>query len=274
MERKEMLKELKDLKRRLVAVSLAATMTLGVSACSKNSEEKPYASESLSMEDYFEPHADSEKSCFMTYYIDNVDTEDLGGKTFEEWDKIYKEARSSLASIEDIKANKKDALKYESIMNSALYYMGLSVLKGQVLETLQINPNNVEKIRVHYEFGERMEYTVKISCKDQKGKEQESKKSGNKKDEYTEYDITSKIGRNMVETIVAAQYDNISSKHKLTDYDKAYQEICEFMLCKGTTYTSHLSSMPKIKFSLDSNRVKTFNQNNNEGFQKTIQKGE
>lgn len=270
MERKEMLKELKDLKRRIVAVSLAATMTLGVSACSKNSEEKPYVSESLSMEDYFEPHADSETDCFMTYYIDNADTEDLGGKTFEEWDKIYKEARSSLESDEDIKKNKENALKYESIMNSALYYMGLSVLKGQVLETLQINPNNVEKIRVHYAFDERMEYTVKISCK-----EQESQKSGSKKDGYMEYDISpSKIGRNMVETIVAAQNDNISSKHKLTDYDKAYQEICEFMLCKGTTYTSYLSSMPKIKFSLDSNKVKTFNQKNNEGFQKTMQKGE
>lgn len=270
MERKEMLKKLNDLKRSLVAVSLAATMTLGVSACSKNSEEKPYVSESLSMEDYFEPHADSETDCFMTYYIDNADTEDLGGKTFEEWDKIYKEARSSLESDEDIKTNKEEALKYESIMNRALYYMGLSVLKGQVLETLQINPNNVEKIKVHYKFDERMEYTVKISRK-----EQESQKSGSQKDEYTEYDISpSKVGRNMIETIVAAQNDDISSKHKLTDYDKAYQEICEFMLCKGTTYTSYLSSMPKIKFSLDSNKVKTFNQMNNEGFQKTMQKGE
>ena len=51
MERKELLKKLNELKRSVVAISLASTVILGASACSN--EEKPYFSEELSMEDYF-----------------------------------------------------------------------------------------------------------------------------------------------------------------------------------------------------------------------------
>mgnify|MGYP004596579731 FL=1 len=42
MERKELLKKLNELKRSVVAISLASTVVLGASACSN--EEKPYFS--------------------------------------------------------------------------------------------------------------------------------------------------------------------------------------------------------------------------------------
>ena len=141
MERKELLKKLNELKRSVVAISLASTVVLGASACSN--EEKPYFSEELSMEDYFNSH--DEENCFMTYYIDN---NKVDGKTFEEWNSIYKEARCSAIYDEKTDTYKPSSENSEMVMNRALYSMGLLILKGQIIESLNIMPGNVKDIKV------------------------------------------------------------------------------------------------------------------------------
>ena len=88
MERKDKLKKLNELKRSIIAMSLATTVVLGVSGCSN--EDEPYYSEELSIEDYFESH--DEDNCYAVSYIDNTK---FDGKTFEEWNNVYKEARSN-----------------------------------------------------------------------------------------------------------------------------------------------------------------------------------
>ena len=122
-------------------ISVASTVVLGASACSN--EEKPYFSEELSMEDYFNSH--DEENCFMTYYIDN---NKVDGKTFEEWNSIYKEARCSAIYDEKTDTYKPSSENSEMVMNRALYSMGLLILKGQIIESLNIMPGNVKDIKV------------------------------------------------------------------------------------------------------------------------------
>lgn len=265
MERKELLKKLNELKRSVVAISLASTVVLGASACSN--EEKPYFSEELSMEDYFNSH--DEENCFMTYYIDN---NKVDGKTFEEWNSIYKEARCSAIYDEKTNKYKPSSENSEIIMNRALYSMGLLILKGQIIESLNIMPGNVKDIKV-ISSSKEADYRAHISYTTYETK----KATGNidtkvMTEKNISYSLTG-AGKDVLITIVDAGDQCISTSHNLNDYDNAYQQICEFMLYKGTPDKNILGDN-YIKFNLDPVKVNAFNEEHNKEYQKTMNKGE
>lgn len=265
MERKELLKKLNELKRSVIAISLASTVVLGASACS--SEEKPYFSEELSMEDYFDSH--DEENCFMTYYINN---NKVDGKTFEEWNDIYKDARSNAIYGEKTDTYKPFSENSEMVMNRALYSMGLSVLKGQIIESLNIMPGNVKDIKV-MSSSQEVDYRAQISYTTYETK----KATGNidtkvMSEKNESYDLLG-AGKDVLVTIIEAGDQCISTSHNLSDYDNAYQQICEFMLYKGTPDKNFLGDH-YIKFNLDPVKVNAFNEEHNKEFQKTMNKGE
>ncbi len=263
MERKDKLKKLNELKKSILALSLASTVVFSASACSNGDE--PYFSESLSMEDYFESH--DEDNCYALNYIENATVND---KTFEEWKEMYITARSS--AIYDQSADKyKPASKNNAdTMNRALYAMGLLVLKGQVIETLGVHPGNVNDIKIVGATKENSNM-VKIIYRTYTNE----KATGNidtwvmsKKDES--YDLKGK-GNDLAGIVVAASNNKISDSDDLRDYDEAYQEICEFMLCKGTTGQNFLGDR-SIDFSFDPVKVVNFNEKHDPELQATLVK--
>lgn len=265
MERKDKLKKLNELKRSIIAMSLATTVVLGVSGCSK--ENRPYFSEELSIEDYFESH--DEDNCISINYIDNTK---FDGKTFEEWNNIYKEVRAN--SIYDGSTNKYKPFSENSevLMNRALYSMGILILKGQVIESLNILPENITDIKIVSATKENNDL-VQVSYKTYEVKTVtgniESNVVSNKNESY---DLKGKA-KDLVEIIVSAGDQKLSSNHDLSDYDNAYQEISEFMLCKGEAHTNILGDK-SIDFSFDPVKVQKFNVEHNPEFQKTMTKGE
>lgn len=263
MERKDKLKKLNELKRSIIAMSLATTVILGVSGCSK--EDKPYFSEELSMEDYLESH--DEDNCYAVNYIDNTK---FDGKTFEEWNNIYKEVRAN--SIYDGTTNKYKPYSENSemIMNRALYSMGILMLKGQVIESLNISPENVTDIKIVSATKDNNDL-VQISYKTYEVKKVTGNINTNVISNKNEsYDLKGKA-KDLVEIIVSAGDQKLSPSHDLYDYDKAYQKISEFMLCKGQTNTNILGDR-SIDFSFDPIKVQTFNVQHNPEFQKTMTK--
>lgn len=265
MERKDKIKKINELKRRIIAMSLATTVVLGVSGCSN--EDEPYFSEELSIEDYFESH--DEGNCYAVSYIDNTE---FDGRTFEEWNNAYKEARSNSIYDENTNTYKPSSENSEIVMNRALYSMGILVLKGQVIESLNIAPENITEIKI---VAASKDYNdlVRVSYKTYEVK----KATGNidtnvvsYKDES--YDLKGKAG-DLLEIIVSAEDQKLSPSHDLADYDEAYQKISEFMLCKGTISKNILGDK-SIDFSLDPVKVQSFNEEHNPEFQKTMTKGE
>lgn len=263
MERKDKLKKLNELKRSIIAMSLATTVVLGVSGCSN--EDEPYFSEELSIEDYFESH--DEDNCYAVSYIDNTK---FDGRTFEEWNNVYKEARSNSIYDGDTNTYKPSSENSEIIMNRALYSMGILVLKGQVIESLNIAPENITEIKIVAASKDNNDL-VRVSYKTYEVK----KATGNidtnvvsYKDES--YDLKGKAG-NLLRIIVSAGDQKLSSSHDLADYDEAYQKISEFMLCKGTPSDGLLSGKT-IDFSLDPVKVIKFNEKHDPEHQTTMVK--
>ncbi len=263
MERKDKLKKLNELKKSILALSLASTVVFSASACSNGDE--PYFSESLSMEDYFESH--DEDNCYALNYIENVTVDDL---TFEQWKEVYISARSN--AIYDQGADKyMPADEYSAkIMNRALRAMGLLVLKGQIIEALDINPSYVDKIEIVGATKENnnMVKIIYRAYTNEKATGNIDTKVTTNKDES--YDLKGK-GNDLADVIVAAGNNKISDSDDLRDYDEAYQEICEFMLCKGTP-SDGLFSGKTIDFSFDPVKVVNFNEKHDPELQATLVK--
>ncbi len=263
MDRKDKLKQLNELKKNILAISLASSIVLSTSACSNQNE--PYFSESLSIDDYFESHDESD--CIAVNYIDNTK---LDGKTFEEWKEIYNEARSN--AIYDEKKNMYKPMRESSeiSLNRALYSMGLLVLKGQVIETLGVHPENVDDIKVvgASKDNDNMIQVVYRTYETKKATGNIDTKVVTNKDES--YDLKS-MGKELVEIIIKAGDQKTSSSNDLSDYDEAYQKICEFMLCKGTINDSFFSGR-SIDFSFDPVKVVNFNEKHDPELQATLVK--
>ena len=263
MERKDKLKKLNELKKSILAISLSSTVVLSASACSNQNE--PYFSETLSMEDYFESH--DESNCIAVNYIDNTM---LDGKTFEEWKDIYNEVRSHAIYDEKKVMYKPTSENSEICLNRALYSMGLLVLKGQIIETLGVQPENVDEIKV-IGASKDNDNMVQVAYRTYETK----KATGNINTIVTtnkneSYDLKN-MGKELVDIIIKAGDQKISSTNNLNDYDEAYQKICEFMLCKGTINDS-LFSGKSIDFSFDPVKVLNFNEKNDPNLQKTMVK--
>lgn len=265
MERKDKIKKLNNLKNSILAISIASTALLSISSCSDSNE--PYYDETLSLEDYFSSH--DEDNCKAVSYIDS---NKINNKTFDEWNEIYKIARSKCIYDESTGTYRPSSKTCETSMCRALNAMGLLVLKGQTVETLNIPLKNLDDIKV-LSANEDGECLIKVKYRTYETK----KVTGNIDSEVTtekdeEYKATGK-GEDILDIIIKAQNFNISTNDNIEDYDEAYQTICEFMLCKGETSDS-LFSGKSIDFSYDPVKVVNFNEEYNPEFQKTMTKTE
>lgn len=263
MERKDKIKKLNELKKSIIALSLASTVVLSASACS-NSDE-PYFSETLSVEDYFESH--DENNCYALNYIENAVVDKL---TFEQWKEAYIAARSNAIYEQSTDKYKPADEASAKTMNRALYAMGLLTLKGQVIEALGINPNNIDDIKIvgaTRENNNMVKVVYKTYTKEKATGNIDTWVVTNKNESY---DLKGK-GDDLVYTIVAASNNKISNSNDLRDYDEAYQEICEFMLCKGTP-SDGLFSGKTIDFSFDPVKVVKFNEEHDPEHQATMVK--